>query len=159
MKNTLSPRPRQACFTPARLGVYFFLISAALFFLLPLYVMGITSIKPMSEIRLGNIFAVSAAGDLRALGQGLVFGLHRVGMQGHLSGLLEFDTDPHSLAGAVDPLGSINGYALAYWRVKWAGWFFGILMLGAFIPYPVMLYPLVRMFARSICSSRSPTSC
>ena len=58
MNNALSPRPRQPLLTPARLGVYFFLISAALFFLLPLYVMGITSIKPMSEIRLGNIFAL-----------------------------------------------------------------------------------------------------
>jgi len=57
MNNTLSPRPRQPLFTPARLGVYFFLLSAALFFMVPLYVMGITSIKPMSEIRLGNIFA------------------------------------------------------------------------------------------------------
>ena len=54
---TLSPRPRRAFLTPARLGLYAFLVSAALCFLLPLYVMGITSIKPMSEIREGNIFA------------------------------------------------------------------------------------------------------
>ena len=59
--NRLSPRPRRAFLTPARLGVYFFLVSAALFFLLPLYVMGITSIKPMAEIREGNIFALPVA--------------------------------------------------------------------------------------------------
>ena len=40
--NTLSPRPRRALLTPARLGIYAFLVSAALCFLLPLYVMGIT---------------------------------------------------------------------------------------------------------------------
>ena len=50
--------PKRRHFTPARLGVYAFLIIAAAFFLLPLYVMGITSIKPMEEIRLGNIFAL-----------------------------------------------------------------------------------------------------
>ena len=51
-------RPRATFFSPARLGIYAFLISAAVFFLLPLYVMGITSIKPMDEIRQGNIFAL-----------------------------------------------------------------------------------------------------
>ncbi len=54
-------RPRPVFFSPARLGIYAFLISAALFFLLPLYVMGITSIKPMDEIRMGNIFALPVA--------------------------------------------------------------------------------------------------
>ncbi|HYS62283.1 MAG TPA: carbohydrate ABC transporter permease, partial [Paraburkholderia sp.] len=32
-------RRRRSAFTPARLGVYAFLLTAALFFLLPLYVM------------------------------------------------------------------------------------------------------------------------
>ena len=56
-----SDRPRRKIFTPAKVGIYLFLISAALFFMLPLYVMGITSIKPMSEIRMGNIFAFPVA--------------------------------------------------------------------------------------------------
>jgi glucose/mannose transport system permease protein len=44
-------------------------------------------------------------------------------------------------------LGALNGYALSFWRVKWAGWFFGVLMFGAFVPYQVMMYPLVRSLA------------
>ena len=43
------PRPRRL--TWERLGVYAFLIVAALFFLLPIYVMVATSLKPMAEIR------------------------------------------------------------------------------------------------------------
>jgi glucose/mannose transport system permease protein len=147
VNNTLSPRPRRSFLTPARLGVYAFLASAALFFLLPLYVMGITSIKPMTEIRAGNIFALPLAITFEPWAQawssactGLECNGISVGFWNSVRILLP------SLALSI-LLGSINGYALAYWRVKWAGWFFAILMLGAFIPYPVMLYPLVRMFA------------
>lgn len=138
---------RRALFTPARLGIYFFLTSAALFFLLPLYVMGITSIKPMAEIRMGNIFAFPIALTFAPWAQawssactGLECKGIAVGFWNSMRILLP------SLALSIF-IGSINGYALAFWRVKWAGWLFGILMLGAFIPYPVMLYPLVRMFA------------
>ena len=38
---------------------------------------------------------------------------------------------------------SVNGYALANWRFKGADIFFTILIVGAFIPYQVMLYPIV----------------
>jgi glucose/mannose transport system permease protein len=54
---TQRPR-RNLAWTPARIGVYGFLIVAALFFLLPLYVMLVTSVKPMEEIRLGTLFAL-----------------------------------------------------------------------------------------------------
>ena len=40
-------------------------------------------------------------------------------------------------------IASINGYALTNWRFKGADVFFTILIFGAFIPYQVMLYPLV----------------
>ena len=51
MSAVMSARGRS--FSPARLGVYALLLSAALFFLLPLYVMVTTSLKPMEEIRAG----------------------------------------------------------------------------------------------------------
>jgi glucose/mannose transport system permease protein len=38
---------------------------------------------------------------------------------------------------------SITGYVLSMWRFKGSEVFFGILLLGAFIPYQVLLYPLV----------------
>lgn len=145
--NRLSPRPRRALLTPARLGIYAFLVSAALCFLLPLYVMGITSIKPMAEIREGNIFALPLAVTFEPWAQawssactGLECKGISVGFWNSVRILI-----PSLVLSIL--LGSVNGYALAYWRVKWANAFFAVLMLGAFIPYPVMLYPLVRMFA------------
>ena len=44
-------------------------------------------------------------------------------------------------------LGAVNGYALSFWRVRGAELLFGVLLLGAFIPYQVFLYPLVRVFS------------
>ena len=37
----------------------------------------------------------------------------------------------------------VNGYALVNWRFKGSEVFFTILIFGSFIPYQVMLYPIV----------------
>ena len=50
------PKPRIA-FSRRNIFIYGVLIVAALYYLLPLYVMIVTSLKGMPEIRLGNIFA------------------------------------------------------------------------------------------------------
>jgi glucose/mannose transport system permease protein len=44
-------------------------------------------------------------------------------------------------------IGAVNGYALSFWRPRGAGLLFAILMMGAFIPVQVMIYPLVRVLA------------
>ena len=45
-------RPRRV--SAGRIGLYAFLVVSALFFLIPLYIMIVTSLKGMPEIRLGN---------------------------------------------------------------------------------------------------------
>lgn len=52
-------------------------------------------------------------------------------------------TVPSVIASII--IASVNGYALANWRFKGANVFFTILIFGAFIPYQVMLYPIVIM--------------
>ena len=44
-------------------------------------------------------------------------------------------------------VGSLTGYALSFWRVRGAGVLFGAMMIVAFIPYQVFIYPLVRIFS------------
>ena len=56
-------------------------------------------------------------------------------------------TVPSVIASII--IASVNGYALANWRFKGTNLFFGILIFGAFIPYQVMLYPIV-MILRDI---------
>lgn len=141
----MSSHPAQAArrkrlFTPARLGVYAFLFSAALFFLLPLYVMIITSFKPMDEIRMGNVFALPAAATLepwRAAWGAVSHGF--------------WNSVAIAVPSTVIPilLGAVNGYALSFWRPRGANLLFGVLLAGAFIPVQVMIYPLVWMMAHA----------
>jgi glucose/mannose transport system permease protein len=53
------------------------------------------------------------------------------------------------IPGTVLPilLGALNGYALSFWKPRGANLLFAILMLGAFIPVQVMIFPLVRILA------------
>jgi glucose/mannose transport system permease protein len=144
------PRQRHARkkrFAPSRLGIYGFLIIAALFFLLPLYVMLVTSVKPMDEIRLGNLLALPAHFTLQPWSdawQSACTGLDcngiRVGFWNSVRIVV-----PSTVFSIV--IGAINGYALSFWRPRGAGLFFGVLLLGAFIPYQVMIYPMVRVLA------------
>ena len=138
-------RPRRL--TVGRIGVYAFLITAALFFLLPLWIMVVTSLKPMEEIRLGNIVALPATLTFEAWIKawssactGLECNGISVGFWNSVRILI-----PSVICSII--VGAINGYALSFWRVKGANVMFGVLLLGAFIPYQVFLYPLVRIFS------------
>ncbi len=136
---------RRSRFSPARLGIYAFLFTAALFFLLPLYVMLVTSVKSMDEIRLGNIFALPLQVTLdpwREAWSSACTGLSCEGIRGGF-----FNSLAIAVPSTILPilLGAINGYALSFWRPRGSSVLFGILMVGAFIPVQVMIYPLVRV--------------
>jgi glucose/mannose transport system permease protein len=140
-------RRRRSAFTPARIGVYAFLLTAALFFLLPLYVMLVTSVKPMSEIRLGNLLALPAHFTLDAWSaawQSACTGLDCNGIQVGFWNSVRIVVPSTVLSIAI---GAVNGYALSFWRPRGAGLLFGVLLMGAFIPVQVMVYPLVRVLA------------
>jgi glucose/mannose transport system permease protein len=143
--NPSGRRPRRV--SPGRVGLYAFLIVASAFFLLPLVIMVLTSLKTMDEIRTGNIFALPVAPSLDAWAAAwstACTGLRCDGVQAGFVNSLTILVP--SLVLSIG-LGAVNGYALSFWRVRGAGWLFGVLLVGAFIPYQVYLYPLVRMFS------------
>lgn len=138
-------RPRHL--TIGRIGIYAFLITAALFFMLPLWIMLVTSLKPMDEIRLGNILAFPANLTFEAWSKAwssACTGLECNGISVGFWNSVRILIPSVILSIAA---GAINGYALSLWRVRGANVIFGILLLGAFIPYQVFLYPLVRIFS------------
>ena len=140
-------RRRALAWTPGRAGVYAFLIVAALFFLLPLYVMLVTSVKPMEEIRLGTLFALPVNLTLEPwvqAWQSACTGLECEGIRGGFWNSVAIVVPSTVLSIAI---GAVNGYALSFWRPRGAGVLFAILMMGAFIPVQVMVYPLVRVLA------------
>ncbi|MDR7272941.1 glucose/mannose transport system permease protein [Pelomonas saccharophila] len=138
---------RKATALWARVGVYAFLICAAAFFLLPLYVMLTTSFKSMDEIRLGQIFALPSSITFDAWRAAWSEACTGVSCEGVRGGF--WNSVSIAVPSVVLPilLGAINGYALSWWKPKGSQWLFGVLMLGAFIPIQVMIYPLVKLEA------------
>lgn len=138
---------RKATALWARVGIYAFLAAAAAFFLLPLYVMLTTSFKGMEEIRLGQIFALPSAPSLDAWRAAWSEACTGVSCEGVRGGF--WNSVAIAVPSVVLPilLGAINGYALSWWKPKGSAWLFGVLMLGAFIPIQVMIYPLVKLEA------------
>ncbi|NGN42820.1 carbohydrate ABC transporter permease [Mesorhizobium sp. CGMCC 1.15528] len=135
-------KPRKT-FSRRNIFLYGTLIVVAVYYLLPLYVMVVTSLKGMPEIRLGNIFSppveITFEPWVKAWSQACT-GLNCDGLSRGFWNSVRITVPSVILSIA---LASINGYALANWRFKGADLFFTILIVGAFIPYQVMIYPIV----------------
>ncbi len=134
------PRPR---FSRTNIMLYGTLIVVALYYALPLYVMIVTSLKGMPEIRLGNIFSppveITYQPWVKAWAEACT-GINCEGLSRGFWNSVQILIPSVVLSIAI---ASINGYALANWKFKGSEVFFTILIVGAFIPYQVMLYPLV----------------
>lgn len=129
----------------ARVGLYAFLLAAVLFFLIPLLIMVSTSLKTAAEVREGSVFLPpvdpSFGAWAKAWGEACI-GRTCEGISGGIWNSIKILV-PSTLL--TVGLAALNGYALSLWRVPRAGLILGALLLGAFIPFQVMIYPLVRM--------------
>lgn len=125
------------------IAILVFLAMCALFFCVPLYVVVTTSLKTMDEIRLGEIFALPNALNFDAWNfawneacSGITCEGLKVGFWNSVLILAP------SLALSI-ALSIVTGYALALWEVKWAGAFLFLLFLCAFVPFQIIMYPLI----------------
>lgn len=135
-------RPRPAL-SRRNIILYGTLIVVALYYLVPLYVMIVTSLKGMPEIRLGNIFSppleITFEPWVKAWAEACT-GLNCDGLSRGFWNSVRITVPSVILSIAV---ASVNGYALSLWKFRGADTFFAILIVGAFIPYQVMIYPIV----------------
>ncbi|MEP5728637.1 MAG: carbohydrate ABC transporter permease [Sulfitobacter sp.] len=136
------PKPQRR-FSRTNVMLYSTLVVVAAYYALPLYVMIVTSLKGMPEIRVGNIFAppveVTFQPWVKAWAQACT-GINCEGLSRGFWNSVQI-LIPSVVLSIV--IASVNGYALANWKFKGSEVFFTILIVGAFIPYQVMLYPLV----------------
>jgi len=138
------PKPKK---TLSRNNIFLYgtLFVIAVYYAVPLYVMFVTSLKGMPEIRMGNLFAppveVTFEPWVKAWSEQCT-GLKCDGLSTGFWNSVRI-TIPSVLVSIA--IASVNGYALANWRFKGANFFFTILIFGAFIPYQVMIYPIVIM--------------
>lgn len=134
-------KPKRAL-SPTNIMLYGTLIVIAVYYLIPLYVMVVTSLKGMPEIRLGNIFSppveITFQPWVKAWSEACT-GLNCDGLsRGFMNSV--YITVPSVIVSIA--IASVNGYALANWKFKGSEVFFTILILGAFIPFQVMIYPI-----------------
>lgn len=136
------PKPKRAL-SRANIIVYGTLIVVSMYYLLPLWVMVMTSLKGMPEIRLGNIFAppleVTFQPWVKAWSEACT-GINCDGLSRGFWNSVQILLPSVTLSIIV---ASVNGYALANWKFKGSDAFFTILILGAFVPYQIMIYPIV----------------
>ena len=136
------PKPKRT-FSRNNIFLYGTLIVVSMYYLLPLYVMIVTSLKGMPEIRMGNIFGppmeITFEPWVKAWSEACT-GINCDGLSRGFGNSVRILV-PSVVLSIV--IASVNGYALSNWKFKGSEVFFTILIIGAFIPYQTMLYPIV----------------
>lgn len=141
----MSVARRSRPFNPWRVLLYVFMSLVALFYLLPVLLLVMTSLKSFEEVSLSRMWdlpngiyfesfarAWSGAeleGGPRGMGASFINSVRMV--------------VPATIISCV--VGSLNGYVLAKWKFTGADTLFTIILFGMFIPYQSILVPLVLM--------------
>jgi glucose/mannose transport system permease protein len=111
------------------------LLMALILFLLPVYVMVVNGLKDAQHVSLATMWSLP-----ETLGIGGFEGAWKqLGPNMYNSLLMVI---PATFISAL--IGAINGYFLSKWRFRGADLIFTIILFGFFIPYQVILLPLVQ---------------
>ncbi|WP_090843225.1 carbohydrate ABC transporter permease [Alkalicoccus daliensis] len=107
----------------------------SLFFLMPIYVMIITSLKPIDEVSLTQMWALPSTVSFEAY----AFAFERLAPN-FLNTI--YLVVPATILSAL--FGSLNGYVLSKWKFKGSDWIFTAILFGMFIPYQSILIPMIQ---------------
>ena len=127
-----------------RLLIYGVLLFFVLYFLLPLLVMVITSIKSMEEIRTGNLISLPRHPTIEPWIKAWSYatiGVTNEGIKGFFWNSIRM-VIPAVLISTL--IGALNGYVLSKWRFRGSDTFFAMLLVGCFIPFQVILLLMAR---------------
>jgi len=117
----------------------------ALFYLMPLFVMLMTSLKSLEEIRTGSLISFPRSPTWEAWSvawSGACTGVQCEGLRPYFMNSVILAV-PSVLISTL--LGALNGYVIAQWRFKGSNFVFALLLFGCFIPFQVVLLPMARM--------------
>jgi glucose/mannose transport system permease protein len=139
-------------YTPARTGssfnwrsasrflIYAVLVVMAALFLIPVYMVLVTSFKSIDQVNLQTMWQFPSSFTLESFGRAF----ERLAPNFFNSVMLVL---PATFLSAV--LGSMNGYVLSKWKFPGANVLFPLMLFGMFIPYQAIMIPLVQ-FLRSM---------
>ena len=126
----------------SRLAVYAVLGVAAFFFLAPLYVMLVTSLKDAGQLRAGNLLSLPTSLNFESWQLAWSTACTGVDCRGLKPYFL------NSVAMAVPAVlistawGALNGYVLSMWKFRGSDLLFGFILFGVFMPFQVVLLPM-----------------
>jgi glucose/mannose transport system permease protein len=134
--------------TPAavagRILLYGLLIVAALYFLVPIFVMVITSLKTMDDIRTGNLISLPREITFEAwktAWSSACIAVKCDGIKGYFWNSVRMVVPAVAISTAI---GALNGYVFSKWRFRGSEMIFSLLLVGCFIPFQVVLLPMAR---------------
>ena len=136
--------PRVASRVSARLFIGAALALFALFYLAPLAMMLINSVKPLDEIRAGDMTALPRDFTLApwaAAWSSAQIGVQPTGLAPYFVNSVKMVVPAVFLSTA---LGALSGFVLAKWRFRGADLVFGLMLLSCFIPFQIVLIPMAR---------------
>lgn len=128
-----------------RLIVWSMLLLFAVVFLMPLFVMLITSLKSLDEIREGNMLAFPQSPTIRpwldAWGSACI-GLTCGGIKGYFANSIMIAVPAVAISAL---LGSLNGFVLTKFRFPGHKVVFALILFACFIPFQAVLIPVARV--------------
>ena len=126
-----------------RILLYVVMVTLAIFFLLPVYLLLITAFKSFDQVSLGRMWELPTSFSLESFSRAW-YGNIREGVTG-LDGSFRNSVAmvvPATIISCL--LGSLNGYVLSKWRFPGSETLFTLILFGMFIPYQSILVPLVQ---------------
>ena len=129
----------------ARIAIYAALILFALFYLLPLYVMLVNSVKPLDEIRRGDMLELPEVFTFypwQSAWSTAQIGVQPTGLRPYFVNSILMVV-PAVLISTL--LGAINGYVLTKWRFRGDRLIFGLMLFACFIPFQIVLIPMAKI--------------
>jgi glucose/mannose transport system permease protein len=120
---------------PTRVLIYLILIAAAALFLIPVYMVLVTSFKSIDQVSIPNMWQLPTTFSLQSFQRAI----ERLTPSFMNSLVLVV---PATVLSAI--LGSMNGYVLSKWQFRGSNIIFPLMLFGMFIPYQAILIPLVQ---------------
>ncbi|WP_432350071.1 carbohydrate ABC transporter permease (plasmid) [Shinella yambaruensis] len=140
----------------ARMILFLILGLFAAIYLIPLFIMVITSFKTLDEVRAGNLLSLPTAPTvapwLKAWSEACI-GMSCSGMAPYFWNSVKMVVPAVAISTAV---GALTGYALALWKFKGASIVFALILFGCFIPFQIVLLPMARTLGVLQLASSTP---
>jgi glucose/mannose transport system permease protein len=124
-----------------RIFLYLVLVAFAAYYLMPVYVLVVTSLKSFTEVNLYRMWDLPHSFSLESFRRALFGGMGYQGLGPNILNSIIM-VIPATLISAA--LGSVNGYIFARWQFRGANTLFTLALFGMFIPYQSILIPLVQ---------------